>query len=241
MQRSLQHALIVLPARPPARGRWRMTRAARFQSERPPSAGPTPTGCHASRGCCPRGRCETSATLPATCKPTDLHCSGSRQPKQHRPLSVPSLASSNAASGQAVIGIGWLYALHARSALARGKLWQAMIMLDDLRNQRWCSEISDPLRLKGGFVADLKAFRGKPEILPASEFVPGQRRFLSVGHESRSRRIRGGPSAAGRGSRCESPGWAKSLVVQMTNSLCVVGANSSSGEYSRGDSPCSLW
>ncbi len=33
------------------------------------------------------------------------------------------------------IGMGWLYALHARSALARGKLWQATIMLDELRNQ----------------------------------------------------------------------------------------------------------
>lgn len=35
----------------------------------------------------------------------------------------------------ATIGMGWLYALHARSALARGKLWQAVTMLDDLRNQ----------------------------------------------------------------------------------------------------------
>jgi hypothetical protein len=34
-----------------------------------------------------------------------------------------------------MIGMGWLYALHARSALARGKLWQALLMLDDLRNQ----------------------------------------------------------------------------------------------------------
>jgi hypothetical protein len=34
-----------------------------------------------------------------------------------------------------VIGMGWLYALHARSALARGKLWQTAMMLDDLRNQ----------------------------------------------------------------------------------------------------------
>jgi hypothetical protein len=33
------------------------------------------------------------------------------------------------------IGMGWLYALHARSAIARGKLWQAVMMLDDLRNQ----------------------------------------------------------------------------------------------------------
>ncbi|GAA1968614.1 nucleotidyltransferase domain-containing protein [Microbacterium deminutum] len=33
------------------------------------------------------------------------------------------------------IGMGWLYALHVRSALAREKLWQAVIMLDELRNQ----------------------------------------------------------------------------------------------------------
>ncbi|WP_212743150.1 nucleotidyltransferase domain-containing protein [Microbacterium sp. 2FI] len=33
------------------------------------------------------------------------------------------------------VGMGWLCALHARSALARGKLWQAVTMLDDLRNQ----------------------------------------------------------------------------------------------------------
>lgn len=35
----------------------------------------------------------------------------------------------------ATIGMGWLYALHARSALARGRLWQAVTMVDDLRNQ----------------------------------------------------------------------------------------------------------
>ncbi len=34
-----------------------------------------------------------------------------------------------------IIGMGWLYALHARSAIARGKLWQAVMMLDDLRDQ----------------------------------------------------------------------------------------------------------
>src|SRR3712207_1272242 len=32
------------------------------------------------------------------------------------------------------IGIGWLYAIHARSAVARGRLWQATMMLDELRN-----------------------------------------------------------------------------------------------------------
>ncbi|WP_431952006.1 hypothetical protein [Nocardia lijiangensis] len=34
-----------------------------------------------------------------------------------------------------VIGTGWLYALHARSSLARGRIWQAQHMLDGLREQ----------------------------------------------------------------------------------------------------------
>ena len=31
------------------------------------------------------------------------------------------------------IGMGWLYAIHARSAVARGRTWQATMMLDELR------------------------------------------------------------------------------------------------------------
>jgi len=46
------------------------------------------------------------------------------------PPSVPSAPDLDA-----LIGMGWLYALHARSAIARGRLWQAVMMLDDLRNQ----------------------------------------------------------------------------------------------------------
>lgn len=34
-----------------------------------------------------------------------------------------------------LIGMAWLFALHARSAVARGRAWQAAMMLDDLRNQ----------------------------------------------------------------------------------------------------------
>jgi hypothetical protein len=30
--------------------------------------------------------------------------------------------------------MGWLHAIHARSAVARGRLWQATMMLDELRN-----------------------------------------------------------------------------------------------------------
>lgn len=33
------------------------------------------------------------------------------------------------------IGMAWLYAVHARSALARGRTWQAVQMLDHLRDQ----------------------------------------------------------------------------------------------------------
>ncbi|GAB2853406.1 nucleotidyltransferase domain-containing protein [Microbacterium insulae] len=39
------------------------------------------------------------------------------------------------ADASAMIGMGWLYALHARSSIARGKLWQATSMLDGLRSQ----------------------------------------------------------------------------------------------------------
>lgn len=34
-----------------------------------------------------------------------------------------------------MIGMGWLYALHARSAIARGRHWQAVTMLDHLRDE----------------------------------------------------------------------------------------------------------
>jgi hypothetical protein len=43
--------------------------------------------------------------------------------------------SPRAPDAGAAIGWAWLYALHARSALARGRLWQAVMMLDDLRDQ----------------------------------------------------------------------------------------------------------
>lgn len=33
------------------------------------------------------------------------------------------------------VGLAWLYALHARSALARGRTWQAVMMLDHLRDE----------------------------------------------------------------------------------------------------------
>ncbi|MDW4574079.1 nucleotidyltransferase domain-containing protein [Microbacterium sp. M3] len=39
------------------------------------------------------------------------------------------------ADASVMIGMGWLYALHARSSIARGKLWQATSMLEGLRSQ----------------------------------------------------------------------------------------------------------
>lgn len=45
----------------------------------------------------------------------------------------PTLPAGRDLNG--AVGLGWLCALHARSALARGKLWQAVTMLDDLRAQ----------------------------------------------------------------------------------------------------------
>ena len=38
-------------------------------------------------------------------------------------------------SAEPAVGLGWLYALHARSALGRQRLWQAVEMLDGLRTQ----------------------------------------------------------------------------------------------------------
>ena len=38
-------------------------------------------------------------------------------------------------SAESLVGMGWLYALHVRSSLARGRRWQAVHMLDGLREQ----------------------------------------------------------------------------------------------------------
>ena len=43
--------------------------------------------------------------------------------------------SSSPPSTEALAGMGWLYALHVRSSLARGRRWQAVHMLDGLREQ----------------------------------------------------------------------------------------------------------
>jgi hypothetical protein len=38
-------------------------------------------------------------------------------------------------SAEALVGMGWLYALHIRSSLARGRRWQAVHMLGGLRDR----------------------------------------------------------------------------------------------------------
>lgn len=38
-------------------------------------------------------------------------------------------------SAESLIGLGWLYALHARGSIARGRLWQADYMIQGMRNQ----------------------------------------------------------------------------------------------------------
>jgi hypothetical protein len=46
----------------------------------------------------------------------------------NEPQTLPSPSTDN------LIGLGWLYALHARSCIARGRLWQAEYMVSGVRN-----------------------------------------------------------------------------------------------------------
>ena len=48
---------------------------------------------------------------------------------------APDAPMSPPPSTEALVGMGWLYALHIRSSLARGRRWQAVHMLDGLREQ----------------------------------------------------------------------------------------------------------
>lgn len=50
----------------------------------------------------------------------------------------PAAPTSTSPGAERLIRLGWLYALHVRSAVARGRSWQAVMMLDDLRNQIIC-------------------------------------------------------------------------------------------------------
>ncbi|MET1008276.1 MAG: nucleotidyltransferase domain-containing protein [Propionibacteriaceae bacterium] len=48
---------------------------------------------------------------------------------------VAAPTPSPSPDGHAALRWGWLYALHVRTAIARGRLWQATLMLEGLRNQ----------------------------------------------------------------------------------------------------------
>ena len=48
---------------------------------------------------------------------------------------VAAPTSTGASDRHTILGWGWLYALHARSAIARGRRWQALQMLQGLRDQ----------------------------------------------------------------------------------------------------------
>jgi hypothetical protein len=50
---------------------------------------------------------------------------GASKPSQTEELPSPS----------ELIGMGWLYALHARSSIARGRVWQAEYMISGMRDQ----------------------------------------------------------------------------------------------------------
>ncbi len=47
---------------------------------------------------------------------------------------VRTTAAAATPSGAWLIGMGWLYALHARSAIARRRLWQAEYMISGMRD-----------------------------------------------------------------------------------------------------------
>jgi len=69
------------------------------------------------------------AFVPATefraLAPTFRLVFGIAQPPQHFPAPQP----------EGIIGVAWLYALHARSCIARGNLWQAEYMISGIRDQ----------------------------------------------------------------------------------------------------------
>ena len=82
---------------------------------------------------------------------------------------APARASAPADGSRTAVRMGWLYALHVRSALARGRPWQASWMLDQLRDVvvgLWCRAAGLPPeqgrgvdRLPGGRLAELAASR----------------------------------------------------------------------------------
>jgi predicted nucleotidyltransferase len=62
------------------------------------------------------------------------------------PVAEPNL-ESRAGDPMKLVRLGWLYALHARSALGRGRKWQALWMLEAIRNavvELYCRRLDLP-------------------------------------------------------------------------------------------------
>lgn len=60
---------------------------------------------------------------------------------------VPPRPADDGRDSMAAVRMGWLYALHARSALGRGRVWQALWMLESIRNvvvELYCSRLDLP-------------------------------------------------------------------------------------------------
>ena len=82
------------------------------------------------------------------------------------------------------IGMAWLYALHSRSAIARGRVWQATMMLDHLRDQLLVLAcIRHGLNLHHGRDADRLPVL--PDRLTAgARHIPGRTRAGPLAHSS---------------------------------------------------------
>ena len=111
-----------------------------------------------------------------------------------------------------LIGMGWLYALHARSSIARGKFWQAEYMVSGVRDHalalacvrhglsavhgRGMDEL--PAEVAAGFEG---ALVGRLEARALSVGVCGGGRGTAAGGATRGRGARGaaGGRAAGDG------------------------------------------
>nr|WP_269778623.1 nucleotidyltransferase domain-containing protein [Microlunatus antarcticus] len=94
------------------------------------------------------------------------------------PVEVSAVGSTEVdGDAMAAFRMGWLYALHARSALGRGRVWQALWMLNSLRDVvvgLYCRRLGLPVGEGRGV-----------DRLP-SELLPALAASLPVGVEARS-------------------------------------------------------
>src|SRR5262249_2399948 len=125
------------------------------------------------------------------------------------------------ATAEGLIGMGWLYALHARSSIERGRAWQAEDMISGLRDQ-----VLAPACLRPGVPAvGGRRLDRLPPVAPAKvacgQGPPGGRGRASAGLRGRyrganrrdptNRRCLGGPSdgpLVGASSRMTAAGRA---------------------------------